>query len=77
MFVLVHEDKPIYEINLGDIEMNIKEYFLIHAALDNIELSVKQKRDYFLGQVKSDDLVLYAFVNSVRKYEEMQKLNSY
>jgi hypothetical protein len=46
--------------------MSVKEYFLVHAALDNIDLAIKAKRDYFLGQVKSDDLILYAFVNAVR-----------
>lgn len=46
--------------------MNVKEYFLVHAALDNVDLAVKGRRDYYLGQIKSDDLTLYAFVNSVR-----------
>lgn len=46
--------------------MSVKEYFLVHAALDNIDLAIKSRRDYFLGQVKSDDLTLYSYVNAVR-----------
>lgn len=67
MFLIVHEDKPIYELELSQSEMNVKEYFLVHAALDNIDLAIKSRRDYFLGQVKSDDLTLYSYVNAVRK----------
>ena len=54
--------------------MNVKEYFLVHAALDNIDLAIKSKRDYFLGQVKSDDLTLYSYVNAVRKHFIIQEI---
>lgn len=57
--------------------MSVKEYFLVHAALDNIDLALRTKKDYFLGQVKSDDLTLYAFVNAVRIHTYMQKSSSY
>jgi hypothetical protein len=66
MFLIVQEDKPIYEMELSQSEMSVKEYFLVHAALDNIDLAIRTKKDYFLGQVKSDDLTLYAYVNAVR-----------
>lgn len=66
MFLIVHEDKPIFEMELSAQEMSVKEYFLVHAALDNIDLAVRNRKDYFLGQVKSDDLTLYAFVNAVQ-----------
>ncbi len=32
-------------------------------------MMVKSKRDYYLGQVKNDDLTLFAYVNAIRKYE--------
>jgi hypothetical protein len=67
MFLVIHEDKPIFEMDIiASGEKHIKEYFLIHAALDNIDMLLKSKRDYFLGQIKSDDIILYAYVNSVR-----------
>jgi hypothetical protein len=77
MFLIVHDDKPIYELELSQSEMNVKEYFLVHAALDNIDLAIKGRRDYFLGQVKSDDLTLYAFVNAVRTSLYMQRSSLY
>lgn len=46
--------------------MTVKDYFLVHAALDNIDLTLRAKRDYFLGQIRSDDLTLYSYVNAVR-----------
>jgi hypothetical protein len=76
MFLIVHEDKPIFEMELSAQEMSVKEYFLVHAALDNIDLAVRSKKDYFLGQVKSDDLALYAFVNAVRNTRTTQKSSS-
>lgn len=75
MFLIVQDDKPIFEMELAATEMSVKEYFLVHAALDNIDLAVRSKRDYFLGQVKSDDLTLYAYVNSVRTHLNIQKLS--
>lgn len=66
MFLIVHDDKPIFEMELSQSEMSVKEYFLVHAALDNIDLAIRSKKEYFLGQVKSDDLTLYAYVNAVR-----------
>lgn len=54
--------------------MNVKEYFLVHAALDNIDLAIKSRRDYFLGQVKSDDLTLYSYVNAVRILFNIQEI---
>jgi hypothetical protein len=56
--------------------MSVKEYFLVHAALDNIDLAIRTKKDYFLGQVKSDDLTLYAFVNAVRTPFPTQRSSS-
>ncbi len=47
-------------------EKHIKEYFLIHSSLDTIDMMLRSKKDYFLGQLKSDDVVLYAFVNAIR-----------
>ena len=67
MFLVLHEDKPIYEMVIANGEKHIKEYFLIHAALDSIDMIVKNKKEFFLGQVKSDDIVLYAYVNAIRK----------
>lgn len=77
MFLIVHEDKPIFEMELSAQEMSVKEYFLVHAALDNIDLALRTKKDYFLGQVKSDDLTLYSYVNAVRTLASTQKSSSY
>lgn len=55
-------------------EKHIKEYFLIHSALDNIDIILKSKRDFFLGQIKNDDIVLYAYVNSIRNYSSKLEL---
>ena len=68
MFLVIHDDKPIYELAITSTEKHIKEYFLIHASLDTVDLIIKNKRDYFLGQIKSDDTVLYAYVNSISIY---------
>lgn len=76
MFLIVHEDKPIFEMELSAQEMSVKEYFLVHAALDNIDLALRTKKDYFLGQVKSDDLTLYSYVNAVRTRPSTQKSSS-
>jgi hypothetical protein len=66
MFLIIHGDKPIFEMDLVPGEKHIKEYFLIHSALDSIDMMVKSKRDYYLGQVKNDDLTIYAYVNAIR-----------
>lgn len=54
-------------------EKHIKEYFLIHSSLDTIDLMLRSKKDYFLGQLKSDDVVLYAFVNAIRTLNVTQR----
>lgn len=56
--------------------MTVKDYFLVHAALDNIDLALRSRRDYFLGQVKSDDLTLYSYVNAVRTPSITKKSSS-
>jgi len=28
---------------------------------------MKNKKDFFLGQIKSDDIIIYAYVNAVSK----------
>lgn len=67
MFLIIHEDKPIFEMDLTPSgERHIKEYFLIHSSLDTIDMMTKSKKDYFLGQLKTDDVVLYGYVNAVR-----------
>lgn len=74
MFLVIHGDKPIFEIDLVPAgERHIKEYFLIHSALDTIEMNLKSRKDYFMGQVKSDDVILYAYVNSIRTQTIIQK----
>lgn len=75
MFLVVHEDRPIYEMDFSGSERQVKEYFLIHSSLDNVDLILKSKKDYFLGPIKSDDLSLYAYVNSVRTNQLTQKLS--
>jgi hypothetical protein len=44
----------------------VKEYFLVHSSLDSIDLLLKNKKDFFLGQVKTDDITLFAYINAVR-----------
>ena len=56
--------------------MTVKDYFLVHAALDNIDLALRSKRDYFLGQIRSDDLTLYSYVNAVRTLLSTQRSSS-
>lgn len=73
MFLVVHEDKPIYELDFSQTEKQVKEYFLVHSSLDNIDMILKNKRDYFLGQIKTDDILHYAFVNAARTSSSNQK----
>ena len=40
---------------------------MVHSALDSIDNALKTKKDYYLGQIKTDDILLYAYVNAVRK----------
>ncbi len=76
MFLVIHGDKPIFEMDLVPSgEKHIKEYFLIHSSLDTIDMMVRSKKDYYLGQIKSDDTVLYAYVNPVRNISIKKKLD--
>jgi hypothetical protein len=61
--MIIHDDKPIYEIDFSQTEKNLKEYFLIHSALDNIDLLAKSKKDYFLGFIKVDEMPIFAYLN--------------
>ena len=73
---MIHGDKPIFEMDLVPSgEKHIKEYFLIHSSLDTIDMMVRSKKDYYLGQIKSDDTVLYAYVNPVRNISIKKKLD--
>ena len=65
MFMIIHDDKPLYEIDFSQTDKNLKEYFIIHSALDNIEIVAKSKKDFYLGLQKIDDMPIFAYVNSI------------
>lgn len=68
MFLIIHDDKPIYELVFLTMEKQpVKEYFLVHASLDSVDFLMKSKKDYFLGLIKVDDQLVYAYINSVSK----------
>ena len=66
MFLVIHEDKPLYEIDFSNQEKQVKEYFVVHSALDSIDNALKVRKEFYLGQIKTDDILLYAYVNAVR-----------
>lgn len=65
MFFIIQGDKPLYDVNFIQSEKQVKDYFLVHAALDSVDQMMLARKDYYLGQVKTDDLAIYAYVNSV------------
>lgn len=63
MFFVIQDDKPIYEFYFNQGDRQVKDLFLVHSALDTVEYALTKKRDYYLGQLKNDDLSIFAFVN--------------
>ena len=52
MFLIIHDDKPIYEQTFSKPE-KLQTYFIIHAALDSIDQQIKHKKEFYLGQIKN------------------------
>lgn len=44
MFLIIQEDKPLYELTFQAEKLTIKDYFLVHAALDSIDLLSRSKK---------------------------------
>lgn len=63
MFFVIQDDKPIYEFYFNQGDRQVKELFLVHSALDTVEYALTKKKDYYLGQLKNDELSIFAFIN--------------
>lgn len=63
MFLILHEDKPIFEHCF--IPQKLQNYFIVHSALDSLTYTLKQKRDFYIGQLKSEDSPIFCFVNGM------------
>jgi len=62
MFVIFHDDKPIYEYNFLKQE-KLQTYFVIHAALDTVDYTAPKRREFYLGLLKNDDLPIFCYIN--------------
>lgn len=63
MFLILHGDKPIYEYNFSKPE-KLQTYFMIHASLDTIDYTLPKRREFYLGQLKTDELPIFCYVNA-------------
>ncbi len=63
MFFVLHDDKPIYEFYFNQGDRQVKQLFLVHSALDTVQYALTKRRDYYIGQLKNDEMAIFAFVN--------------